>query len=128
MSNGKMISGVDFVAIPTRDATKAKEFYEDVLGIESSIQWGEMPAFELEPGDVTIALMQMEAFGQEFKPNGAPMAFHVDDFDAAKAALEERGVEFQTDVIDSGVCKQIFFADPDGNPVGIHHRYEPREG
>jgi catechol 2,3-dioxygenase-like lactoylglutathione lyase family enzyme len=126
MSSEKAISGVDFVAIPTRDANAAKEFYEDVLGLEYSTQWGEMPAYEFEPGDVTIAVMQMEAFGQEFKPNGAPIAFHVDDFDAAKAALEERGIEFQTDVIDSGVCNQIYFADPDGNPIGIHNRYAPK--
>jgi len=30
------------------------------------------------------------------------------------------------EVIDSGVCKQIYFADPDGNPIGIHNRYEAR--
>jgi catechol 2,3-dioxygenase-like lactoylglutathione lyase family enzyme len=85
-----------------------------------------MPAFEFETGDVTIAVMQMDAFGQEFSPNGGPIAFHVDDFDAAKAELESRGVTFQTDVIDSGVCHQIYFADPDGNPIGIHNRYDPR--
>ena len=127
MGNGKIINGVDFVAIPCREAAATREFYENVLGLDFSTQWGEMPAYEFEPGDVTIAIMQMESFGQEFKPNGAPIAFHVDDFEAAKAALEERGVEFQTDVIDSGVCHQIFFSDPDGNPVGIHNRYAPRE-
>ncbi len=104
----------------------SKKFYEDVLGLESTFQWGDMPAFEFETGDVTIAIMQMDAFGQEFKVNGGMITFHVDDFDAAKSTLEERGVEFQSDVIDSGVCKQIYFADPDGNPIGIHNRYEAR--
>ena len=126
MSPEKIINGVDFVTLPSKDAHAAKKFYEEVLGLEPSIQWGEMPAFEFEPGDVTIAIMQMDAFGQEFKPNGAPVAFHVEDFDAAKAALDERGVEFDTDVIDSGVCKQVYFRDPDGNPIGIHNRYEAR--
>ena len=28
--------------------------------------------------------------------------------------------------IDSGVCLQAHFADPDGNTLGIHHRYAPR--
>jgi hypothetical protein len=32
-------------------------------------------------------------------------------------------VEFQGDPIDSGVCLQTFFTDPDGNVLGIHHRY-----
>ena len=28
-----------------------------------------------------------------------------------------------TDTIDSGVCKQAIFQDPDGNALAIHHRY-----
>jgi hypothetical protein len=28
-------------------------------------------------------------------------------------------------VIDSGVCWQIHFRDPDGNALALHHRYEP---
>jgi hypothetical protein len=31
-------------------------------------------------------------------------------------------VEFRGE-IDSGVCYQAFFADPDGNMLAIHHRY-----
>ena len=34
---------------------------------------------------------------------------------AARAALEERGVEFMGDIFDTGVCHMAFFADPDGN-------------
>jgi predicted enzyme related to lactoylglutathione lyase len=90
-----------------------------------------MPAGEFETGTVTIALMQVDAFGIEFAPNNTPLEFHVEDFDAAKAELESRGVEFVTDVIDSGVCKQAIFRDPDGNSLAIHHRYSqgapPRE-
>ena len=82
-----------------------------------------MPAGEFETGTVTIALMQVDAFGIDFSPNSTPFEFHVDDFDAAKAELENRGVKFVTDVIDSGVCKQAIFQDPDGNALAIHHRY-----
>jgi predicted enzyme related to lactoylglutathione lyase len=82
-----------------------------------------MPAGEFETGTVTIALMQVDAFGIDFSPNSTPFEFHVDDFDAAKAELESRGIEFVSDVIDSGVCKQAIFRDPDGNSLAIHHRY-----
>ena len=54
-----------------------------------------------------------------------PLEFHVDDYDAAKTELESRGVEFVTETIDSGVCKQAIFQDPDGNALAIHHRYAP---
>jgi hypothetical protein len=30
-------------------------------------------------------------------------------------------------VLDSGVCHQAFFADPDGNPLALHHRYAPKD-
>jgi catechol 2,3-dioxygenase-like lactoylglutathione lyase family enzyme len=121
-----LITGTDFIALPTKDAERAREFYEDTLGLEFGKQWGSMPAYEFETGNLTIAVMQSDAFGQEFKTHALPVEFHVDDFDAAKAELESRGVEFEGDVLDSGVCYQAFFLDPDGNSLAIHHRYAPK--
>ena len=120
----QLLNGVDFIAFPTKDWEAARKFYGETLGLPFGKQWGEMPAGEFETGPVTIALMQVDAFNIEFSPNSLPFEFHVDDFDAAKAELESRGVEFVTDVIDSGVCKQAIFQDPDGNALAIHHRYE----
>ena len=54
-----------------------------------------MPAVEFETGNLTIAVMQSDAFGIEFRANNHPIEFHVDDFESAKAELESRGVEFQ---------------------------------
>jgi catechol 2,3-dioxygenase-like lactoylglutathione lyase family enzyme len=118
-----LLNGVDFIAFPTKDWEAARKFYGETLGLEFGKQWGKMPAGEFETGTVTIALMQCDAFGMEFSPNVTPFEFHVDDFEAAKAELESRGVQFITDVIDSGVCKQAIFRDPDGNTLAIHHRY-----
>ncbi len=87
-----------------------------------------MPAGEFETGNLTLAVMQVDAFGIDFSPTSVPIALHVDDFEGAKAELESRGVEFRGDVIDSGVCLQAFFHDPDGNMIGIHHRYAPEAG
>jgi catechol 2,3-dioxygenase-like lactoylglutathione lyase family enzyme len=118
-----LISGTDFLAISTRDAEKARDFYANVLGLEQGKQWGSMPGYEFETGNLTIAVMQSEAFGLDFHANTHPLEFHVDDFDAAYEELSSRGVEFRGDTIDSGVCKQAFFQDPDGNMLAIHHRY-----
>jgi catechol 2,3-dioxygenase-like lactoylglutathione lyase family enzyme len=122
-TENQLLNGVDFIAFPTRDWEAARKFYGETLGLPFGKQWGEMPAGEFETGTVTIALMQVDAFGMEFDPSSTPLEFHVDDFDSAKAELESRGVEFVTDVIDSGVCKQAIFRDPDGNSLAIHHRY-----
>ena len=120
-----LITGTDFITVATRDYDAAKEFYGGVLGLPFSKQWGKMPAGEFETGNLTIAVMQSDAFGLDFDANTHPIESHVDDFEAAKAELESRGVEFKGDIIDSGVCHQAHFEDPDGNALAIHHRYAP---
>lgn len=122
------ISGVDFITVPTRDFAQASDFYENVLGLERSIRWGNRPAGEFETGSLTIALMQSDAFGIEFAPHKHPIALHVDDVEAARAELEEKGVTFAVDTMDSGVCHMAHFSDPDGNALMLHHRYVPRSG
>jgi catechol 2,3-dioxygenase-like lactoylglutathione lyase family enzyme len=123
----RIVTGVDFVGIATSDLPRAMDFYENVLGLEPSKKWqrGEEDPIgaEFETGTLTLALMDSVKFGMEVRPNNHPIALHVDDYEAAKAELESRGVEFKTDTIDSGVCWQSYFEDPDGNSIGIHHRY-----
>lgn len=121
------ISGVDFICVPTQDFERAEAFYGDVLGLERSKRWGELPAREFETGSLTIAIMQSDAFGLEFAPHSLPIALHVDDVQAAREDLEGKGVEFIRDNIDSGVCHMAYFADPDGNTLMFHHRYAPKD-
>ena len=121
------ISGVDFITVPTQDYDKADEFYGDVLGLERSKRWGDMPAREYETGSLTIAVMQSDAFGIDFKAHSHPIALHVDDVAAAREELESKGVEFAADTMDSGVCHMAYFRDPDGNALMFHHRYAPKD-
>ena len=121
------VTGVDFIAIPTQDFDRAEAFYGDVLGLERSKRWGDMPAGEFETGSLTIALMQSDAFGMTFSPHSHPVAFQVDDVEAARKDLEEKGVEFGADTMDSGVCHMAHFRDPDGNVLMLHHRYAPKD-
>jgi predicted enzyme related to lactoylglutathione lyase len=120
------ITGVDFVAVPTQDFDAAVAFYETVLGLPCTARWGQMPGAEFQVGNLTLAVMQSDAFGQEFRPNSLPIALQVDNVPAAQAELEARGVTFGMDIIDSGVCHQAIFHDPDGNPLDLHHRYVPK--
>ena len=121
------VTGVDFIAIPTQDFDRADAFYADVLGLERSKRWGNMPAGEFETGTVTIAIMQSDAFGLEFGHHSHPVAFQVDDVHATRKELEGQGVEFLADTIDSGVCHMAPFKDPDGNQLMLHHRYAPKD-
>ena len=121
----QLITGTDFIAVPTQDIDAAVKFYGEVLGLPERKRWGNMPGVEFETGNLTIAVMQSDAFGVEFSRHSHPIEFHVDDVAAARAEFESRGVEFEGEILDSGVCHQTFFSDPDGNALAIHHRYAP---
>ena len=127
-ANGQqnVITGTDFVVVPTRDFDRAVEFYGSVLGLPCSARYGQMPGAEFETGSLTLAVMATEKFGMGFTVNRNPIALQVDDYQAARTELESRGVIFTSDTIDSGVCHMAAFEDPDGNVLMIHHRYAPR--
>jgi catechol 2,3-dioxygenase-like lactoylglutathione lyase family enzyme len=126
-SSTPLITGTDFITVSTRDFDRAVEFYGGVLGLPESKRWGKMPAAEFETGNLTIAVMQSDAFGVEFQANNHPIELHVEDFEGARAELESRGIAFEGETLDSGVCWQAFFSDPDGNALAIHHRYAPKD-
>ena len=123
-----MVTGVDFVCVPSVDFDSALEFYGEVLGLERSSLWqrGDEPAAgaEFETGDMTIAVIGTQALGIAFSPNSVPVALRVDDVAAARAELESRGVTFSGETIDS-VCHMANFRDPEGNALMLHHRYAP---
>jgi predicted enzyme related to lactoylglutathione lyase len=124
-ASAMLVTGVDFVAIPARDFDASADFYGTVLGLPLVKRWGEMPGIEFQAGNLTIAIMEPTAFGQEFRAHAVPIALHVDDVAAAREQLQAKGVKFVTEVFDSGVCHQAIFLDPAGNALAIHHRYAP---
>jgi catechol 2,3-dioxygenase-like lactoylglutathione lyase family enzyme len=121
-----VVTGVDYVIVNTKDIEAAEEFYGGVLGLPVGARYGRSPGVEFETGNLTIAVMQTDAFGMEYAVNPSPIALRVDDTHAARAELEAKGVEFAGDTIDSGVCHMAVFHDPDGNALMFHHRYAPR--
>lgn len=120
-----LITGVDFVAVPARDFEESAGFYGTVLGLPPVKRWGDMPAGEFQAGNLTLAVMDPTAFGQEFHPHRLPIALQVEDVAAARAHLEAQGVRFVAETIDSGSCHQAIFLDPAGNALDLHHRYAP---
>jgi predicted enzyme related to lactoylglutathione lyase len=126
MASPITVTGVDFLPVFVRDYPAAVEFYTGVLGLENSVDYGKIPGGEFETGNLTLQIIDAASIGREFKASGNPVALHVEDVEAARTALEERGIEFHGETIDSGVCHMAFFSDPDGNALMLHHRYAPR--
>jgi predicted enzyme related to lactoylglutathione lyase len=122
------VEQVDFVAVPVRELGRADEFYGKTLGLERNPNSG--PRWvEYEIGNVTLALISPEAMGprflDDFQPNKVPIALRVPDVAEARGKLEAAGVQFEGEVIDSGVCHIAGFHDPDGNALILHRRYAP---
>jgi predicted enzyme related to lactoylglutathione lyase len=126
----KIVTGVDFVSVASRDLVAAEEFYGTVLGLPRSsvYQRGDSPpvGLEFETGNLTLSIIDTTAMGIEFQASKVPVALHVEDLDAARAELEARGVIFGAETMDTSVCHMAFFKDPDGNALMLHHRYAPR--
>jgi predicted enzyme related to lactoylglutathione lyase len=121
-----LVTGVDFVTVPAKDIDESATFYGDVLGLPFVKQWGSLPAKEYQAGNLTLAVMDPTAFGQEFHAHRVPVALQVEDVASARESLESQGVQFVMDTIDSGVCHQAIFLDPAGNSLSLHHRYAPK--
>jgi predicted enzyme related to lactoylglutathione lyase len=120
------ITRVDFVGVPTHDLPRAVEFYGDTLGLERSVYLQERNYAEFETGNLTLSVIDAEKMGLEHVPVRSGIALHVGDVAAARATLEQRGVTFTRDTLDTGVCHMAIFDDPDGNLLMLHHRYAPR--
>lgn len=125
-SEQQLVSGVDFVAVPTQDLTASVEFYGDILGLRRSVYLPERNYAEFETGNLTLSVIDAEKMGVPHCVNQNAIALHVEDIAAARATLEARGVSFAGDTFDTSVCHMAFFSDPYGNALMLHHRYAPR--
>ena len=125
MSRDALITRTDFVFLPITSFEQAEEFYGETLGLECSKRYDNDLGGEFETGSLTIQLVDVAKIGREFTPSTGAIALHVDDVDAARSELESRGVEFDGETMDSGVCFQAYFHDPDGNALILHDRYAP---
>jgi len=120
------VERTDFVSVPVTDLERSTRFYGETLGLEQVQGHGAWPEFRLGE-NVSLYLMDPSNIGQEFSgPHTANIALRVGDVEQVRSELEGRGVEFEGDTLDIGVCHMAFFQDPDGNALMLHRRYAPR--
>lgn len=119
-----VVRKLDYVSIPSQDAERSRAFYVDTLGLKPDPQ----ARFEFWVGETCFCIWEPARIGWEFAPQrNGHIALHVDDVAAARAELEAKGIEFQGEVFDTGVCHMAFFRDLDGNDLMLHHRYKARD-
>ena len=119
-----IVERTDFVSVPVVDMARARRFYGDTLGLppvgEADAAW---PEFQLGE-NVSLYLIDPANIGRQFTaPHSSHIALRVPDVAAARTELEGRGVEFQGEILDTGVCHMAFFSDSEGNALMLHRRY-----
>ena len=115
-----------FVSYPVVNVTRARAFYEGILGLKATSEWiGEGSAFiEYSIGPDTLAIGKG---APNFLPGktGATAALELEsDFEAAIKELTDKKVKFLMEKYDGPVCTMILVEDPDGNQIMIHRRKE----
>lgn len=111
------ITKLDFVGVPSTNADRSREFYIDTLGLRPD----EKAKYEFWVSDTCFAIWEPEKMGMSFTPQkGAHIALHVDDIQATRKELEEKGVKFLGETLDNPVCYMALFTDPDGNDLMLH--------
>ena len=119
------VERVDYVRVPVTDIEEANHFYGEVLGLRRSPNSPHDDWVEYEAGNVTLAVMTPHTHDYEFEAlPPATIALRVADVPAAKAKLEEAGLEVG-EMWDSGKCRGAGVSDPAGNRILLHHRYAP---
>ena len=121
------VAQVATVMVPVADQDRAIEFYIEKLGFEkrADVPFGDANRWvEVAPAGATttVALVQpME--GQETGVESR-VAFETTDIEADHAALRERGVDVDAEVMRMGgpVPPMFFFRDQDGNRLLIVER------
>jgi predicted enzyme related to lactoylglutathione lyase len=107
---------VDHIYYWTRDLGRAVAFYTEVVGLPLVRRDGDEWA-ELDGGSVRLALHGTDA---EDPPTSGTVVLRVDDLDATRWTLEERGASFDAYVGEvPGFARFATFRDPDDNPVQI---------
>ena len=120
------VERTDFISVPVTDLERSTAFYRDTLGLEQ-IGHGAWPEFQLGE-NVSLYLLDPTNIGQQFEaPHTSAIALRVSDVESARSELEGKGVQFDGETFDTGVCHMAHFRDPDGNVLMLHRRYAPVE-
>lgn len=129
-----MLDSCDVMAfVVTKDAARARQFYQDILGLRVVSE--DPHAFVLDANGTLVRVSQV----RDFEPvSHTVIGWVVPDARAAVIQLQGRGVtferyeEFTQDTL--RICtfpdgtKVAWFKDPDGNTLSITQLAPPQEG
>jgi catechol 2,3-dioxygenase-like lactoylglutathione lyase family enzyme len=115
------IKEIAFVCCAVSDMSRARAFYEGILGLRPNAPVGPDPyCIEYDVGAGTVAIERNPDW--PVSPDGMSVTFEVDDFKGAVRHLREHDIAFFFGPAETKVCHWAAFRDPDGNRLVIHKR------
>jgi predicted enzyme related to lactoylglutathione lyase len=113
------VKAIGFVAIPVTDMSRARQFYEDVLGLRVGEEMMSGKWIEYAVGEDTLAIANVS---NTWRPSdqGTGAALEVEDFDEAIKRLKDLRVRFAAEPFETPCCHMAVIQDPDGNKLIIH--------
>lgn len=123
------VNEIAFTAYPVTNKQRARDFYEGLLGLKTTLDM-EMPEgfwIEYDIGPHTLALSNF------WKPSGNPaqagptVGLEVENYDQAVASLKGKSIHFVMETLETPGCHLAVIQDPDGNSLFIHKRKPGRD-
>jgi predicted enzyme related to lactoylglutathione lyase len=103
------------------DIARAREFYEETLGLQLKQEHAEWLIFAL--GDVEFVVMggaTRQSNCHEYGKSACTvLCLETDDIDRDFLKLKQRGVSFFSEVKTVAQGRFVAFKDPDGNPLEL---------
>src|SRR5260370_35808223 len=108
------IEKIAFVAIPVTDISRARKFYEEVIGLTVSDEMMSGKWIEYAVGEDTLAIANVS---DTWRPSdqGTGAALEVEDFDDAIKRLKDRHVDFAAKPFGTRGLQMQVVQEPDGN-------------
>ena len=120
---------LEVVPVPVRDADRAKDFYANKLdfNVEMDVQLNEAVRFvQLTPPGSSCSIHLGPGTSVMEPGTVKGLILCVDDVAAARAVLEEKGVEL-SDIEEQPWGRHVYFSDPDGNTWTLQESFARNE-
>src|SRR5262245_5182372 len=117
-----MFRKVAFTMYPITDVARARDFYENSLGLTPGSVGNQGEQYWVEYDLPEGGCLALTNFIPD-KPSesaGGTIALEVEDLDRLMTDLKGKGVTFRSDVIHSPVCRMAVCLDSEGNSILLH--------
>ena len=115
---------IAFTCYPVIDMARARNFYENVLGLTSTMAFGEPGGMQWTEYDIGSGTIALGCGAPDWRPreDDCALALEMEDFDQAIAHLRANNVKFKIEPMPTPVCHMAFIYDSEGNLICIHKR------